>query len=99
MSIFPLVKNFKSDSFLNAFILNSMTTALIAAFAIELHIQLDHKDGVIYNFFNNIMPGATLYRHQTFMIQFSVTFILALLVYQIMHLVFDFGGGMMINDP
>ena len=38
-SIFPLTSNFRSDSYLNAFILNALVTALIAATAIELRFQ------------------------------------------------------------
>jgi len=78
--------------------LNALVTALIAALAIELRLQLDDKKSSIYIFFNKLFYGERLYRYQAFSIEFFITFIVAVQVYLIMYLLFNFGGGMMIEN-
>jgi hypothetical protein len=94
--IFPLINNFRSNSYFNAFFLNALVTALIAAIAIELRLQLANKNSNIYDFFNKIIHGDELLEYQSFIIEFFITFIISFLVYLMMYLIFDFGGGMMI---
>jgi hypothetical protein len=97
-NIFPFTTNFLSDSYFNAFILNALVTALIAAIAIELRMQLNDKESSIYYFFNTIIYGRGLHIYETFLIEFFITFIIAFLVYQMMYVMFNFGGGMMIEN-
>lgn len=97
-NIFPLTTNFRSDSYFKAFILNSLATALIAALAIELRLGLDDKESLIYKFFNGIFHGKDLYEYQAFITEFLLTFVVAFLVYQLLYIMFKFGGGMMIGN-
>lgn len=96
--IFPLTENFKSTTFINAFILNALSTALIAAIAIELRLRLNNKKSDIYYFFNKILHGKDLHDYQVFSIELVITFIAAFLVYLLLHVLFDFGGGMLIDS-
>lgn len=96
--IFPLTENFKSTTFINAFILNALATALIAAIAIELRLQLDNKNSDLYYFFNKTLHGDDLHDYQAFLIELIITFIAAFLVYLLLHVLFDFGGGMLIEN-
>lgn len=96
-SIFPLVKDFKSSSLFNAFVLNAIVGALIAAFAVEFRLKLDKKDSDVYIFFNKLLSGEELHEYQAFIIEFFITLVVAFLVYQLMYLIFDFGGGMLID--
>jgi hypothetical protein len=97
-STFPLTKNFKSNTYFNAFILNALVTALIAAFAIELRIQLNNKNNYIYDFIKYLNYSEDLHDLQSFFIEFFVTFIVAFLVYQLMYFIFEFGEGMTANN-
>lgn len=97
-NIFPLTTNFRSDSYFNAFILNALATALIAAFAIEFRLALDDKQSTVYKFFNGIFYGEELHEYQAFMTEFILTFVVAFLVYQLLYVMFKFGGGMLIGD-
>jgi hypothetical protein len=94
--MFPLIKNFKSDTIFNAFTLNATTAALIAAFAVEFRLKLANKESGVYIFFNKLFSGVELHENQAFVIEFFTTLIVAFLVFQLMHLIFDFGGGMMV---
>jgi len=97
-NVFPLTTNFKSNSYFNAFILNALATALIAAFAIEFRLALDDRQSVVYKFFNGIFYGDELHEYQAFMTEFILTFIVAFLVYQLLYVIFKFGGGMLISE-
>ena len=97
-SLIPLTNKFRADSYFKAFLLNAIATALIATFAIELRLQLNEEHGNIYYYFNYILSETQIYEYQKLIIVFIITFLVAILVYQTMYILFEFGGGMMIND-
>ena len=47
----PLIHNFKATNYFNAFILNALATAAIAALAIEIRSQLYQEKSFTYIFF------------------------------------------------
>lgn len=97
-NIFPLTTNFRSYSYFNAFILNALATALIAALAIEFRLALDNRKSVVYKFVNGIFYGEELHEYQAFLTEFVLTFVVAFLVYQLLYVMFKFGGGMLIGN-
>ena len=77
----PLIPGFRATTYVKAFILNSLATALIAIVAIESKTSLDrHTD------FNEPSKVA---------IAFFAAFIAAFITYCFLYFLFHFGGGML----
>ena len=83
MNIFPLIKNFKEKTFLNAFILASILNAIIISFTFI------YKDYIEKFKMNNILK---------FIISALYIFFITLISYFIMYLVFGFGNAMVIRN-
>lgn len=83
MSIFPLIKNFKENTFLNAFILASVLNAIIISFTFI------YKDYIEKFKMNNILK---------FIISALYIFFITLISYIIMYLLFGYGNSMIIRD-
>lgn len=94
----PITTKFKANTLLKAFILNALATALIAAIAIEMRMQLNEVNSNAYFYANNLFGGKKMEESQKFITVFGVTFLVGLIVYHIMYWLFQFGGGMMVND-
>ena len=88
----PLITDFKSTTFLKAFILNALVIAIIAALSIETRQYVGHK-GVF-----GIGAKEELSEHNKFLITLVFTFFIALVVYHVMYVLFKFGGGMLISN-
>ena len=87
----PLIKNFKSTTILNAFILNSIAAALTIFVAMVTKENLDkyviEKDG-------------NLKRKTTFLgavFTILLTFTVSMITFGLMYFVFGYGGGMKVN--
>ena len=94
----PLIYNFKSTNYFNAFILNALASAAITALAIEMRYQLYQEKSFTYLFFSNFYRSRILTEKQKVFIVFLTAFFTAICVYFIMHLFFGFGGGMLTNN-
>jgi hypothetical protein len=94
----PLIHNFKATNYFNAFILNALATAAIAALAIEIRSQLYQEKSFTYIFFSNFYGSRILTDKQKALTVFITAFFTAICVYFIMYLIFVFGGGMLTNN-
>lgn len=92
----PLIQNFKATNYFNAFILNALASAAIAALAIEIRSQLYQEKSFILIFFSNFY--GQLSKSQKTLIVFITAFFTAICIYFIMYLIFGFGGGMLTNN-
>lgn len=81
MNIFPLIKNYKANTFLNAFILASFIHTIIISLTFVYKDYIDKfKMNKILNFITSIV----------------YIFLITLISYFIMYLLFGYGGGMLI---
>jgi len=96
--MYPLIKTFKATRLRNAFILNALVAAFTAVFAIEFRAILDEKKSDIYIYINKLLPGSGISRYMKVVIVLLTTFISSFIVYNILHLLFGYGAGMIIDD-
>lgn len=85
----PLIKNFKSTNYKNAFILNSIKSALIIIVAITVKDMYDvyHIDEE-----NNTVTRET--NRQSIAYTLLFTFLASLLTYTLMYVIFGYGKGL-----
>ena len=91
----PIIKNFYADSFLNAFVLNALAVAIVAASSVELRQLLNDEKSNTYAFFNTLLQGKVLSELEKSIIVFSGSFIIAMATYLLLYIIFGFGGGML----
>ena len=91
--MFPLTKNFRATTF-KAFFLNALAAAFIASIAIEIRIRLSNDKDKLYILLNTWIPGKQINEDVLYMVTFIVSFAACLLVYNILYLLFMYGGGM-----
>jgi hypothetical protein len=89
-SIFPLIKGFRSTSYIHAFILNALCASIIAAISIEIRFYLDDLNIDLFN-----TTGKNLNRIEKTFLVFLFAFIIIIIVYVLMYAIFGFGGGML----
>ena len=83
LSIFPLIKNFKENTVLNAFILAGIFQAILLSLILTTQKIVDKsKMSDFLKWFSSIM----------------YIFLITIVSYTIMYLVFGFGGGMLSNS-
>lgn len=87
-----LINNFKANTYLNAFILNAIVAAIIAAFAIEFRMILDEDKNPISIYLYKII-GKDISEIERFFITTIVTLLAAFICYHIMYFLLGFGGG------
>ena len=93
-----LIKGFKATRLRNAFILNAMVAAFTAVLAIEITQRLDKKKSDISILMNKIIPGKELGEYTKMLLVFITTLISSFIVYNLLHLLFGYGAGMIIDD-
>ena len=79
----PLIRGFHATNIKKAFLLNAIAAALIASVAVIVKDRLDVKTKLVYT--------------DKFAVVLIITFISAIIVYNMLYLVFGFGGGMLTN--
>ena len=79
--MFPLIDGFKADSFLKAFILNALSSSIIASVAITVKDRLDTYTKYDINL--------------KIILTFIITFFITLISFSFMYILFGFGGGML----
>ena len=87
----PFVRTFKATNFLKAFTLNALVIAVIAALSIEIRFQLN-REGVLWATGKQTLTDLT-----KFIITLLTSFVIAFVVYNIMYIIFEYGGGMLID--
>lgn len=97
MAFKPFTHSFRATTLFNAFILNALAGAAVAALAIEMRIQLDDDKRPIYGYFSNLLGGG-ISEMQKVLIVFGTAFIGAFVVYNIMYALVAFGGGMLAGN-
>ena len=97
MSILPLFKHFHAVNIPKAFILNALVAAIVASFATEMRASLDNTNDDWFRFFDKILPGNGLGTGTTTFIVFTTTFLITMIVYHVMYLLFEYGGGLLMN--
>ncbi len=91
--IMVLIKDFKANTYFNAFILNAIVVAFIATVSIELRIILDETKHPFYIYVTSLV-GKNLSEAEKFSIVFVATLLSAFIAYNVMYLVFNYGGGL-----
>ena len=94
---FPLIKTFRATSVFKAFILNALAVAIIATLSIELRYLLENDKSQTYLFFNRLLIAKELSEIQKTLIVFTATTIFAFLAYNILYMLFEYGGGMLVS--
>ena len=79
-----LIKGFKATNIFHAFILNSIAVALATVIGIETkkNTEQNHQD----------------YEWERVLITFIVTFGSCILTYTMLHIIFGYGGGMLVSS-
>jgi len=86
--VLPLIKNFKATNFNRAFILNAFCIGLISTLTIQVRSYLDSLG-------RKTNDGWKVSNIEKTFIVFVAGFLVALLVYYMMWLLVEFGGGML----
>lgn len=92
--MFPLTNNLRATTLFKAFILNALAAAFIASFAIEIRIRLSNDKDNLYILLNEWIPGKQINKDVLYFVTFIVSFVACLIVYNILYLLFMYGGGM-----
>ena len=79
--MFPLIDGFKANTFLKAFILNALSSSIIASVAITVKDRLDTYTKYDINL--------------KIFLTFVITFFITLISFSFMYMLFGFGGGML----
>ena len=77
-----LIKGLRATTIKKAFLLNAIAGALIASVAVIVKDRLDAKTKLVYA--------------DKFVVVLIITFISAIIVYNMLYLLFGFGGGMLV---
>ena len=91
----PIIRNFKSTNIWNAFILNSIATTLVIFLAMTVKERLDTYSYDDDDRDNKIERKTNV---TSVIITLLATFLTSMFAYTIMHYMFDYGGGMLINE-
>lgn len=83
ISIFPLIKNFKSNNVFNAFILAGLFQAILLSFTFSTRDLVQRYET------NEFWKWS---------ISLIYIFIITVLSYTVMYLIFGFGGGMLVRN-
>ena len=94
---FPLIKTFRATSVFKAFILNALAVAIIATLSTEVRYLLQNDKSQTYIFFDKLLIAKGLSEVQKILIVFSATTIFAFLAYNILYVLFEYGGGMLVS--
>ena len=96
--IIPLIKGFKSTDISKAFLLNALAIALAAVVAIETRVQLEDEKSTLYIAVNNMFPEKKLGSILKIILVLLSGFITSLIVHIVLHILFGYGGAMIIDD-
>ena len=90
--------NFRSTSFLKAFILYAIVTAISASLAIEIRLSMENEKSHIYKLVNPLTPENGITHIHKIAATIFITFIASIIIYHIMYFIFGWGGGMLVKN-
>jgi ABC-type phosphate transport system permease subunit len=93
----PLIKGFRANTTIKAFILASLVSATSAVVAIETRREFDDTKSSLYITVNEWFPGKKLGLVAIIFFVFVTTFLTSFLVYNLLHLLFAYGSAMIID--
>lgn len=97
-SFFPLTYAFRSTSPARAFLLGAFVQAFVAALAIEVNDNLQKKTSTTYWTFKSLISDVEDSSIVKVAITFGSAFVAAIIVMNVMWLLFAYGGGMLSNS-
>jgi hypothetical protein len=89
--------NFRSTSYLKAFILYAFISAIAAALAVEVRVTLENKNSKLFNYMNNITPEPGVSSINKIIITIIMTFFIYIFVTHIMYFVFGWGDELLVS--
>ena len=84
----PFFKHFKSTNFNNAFLLTSLLNSIIITVSIFAKEQIEDSE-------SGKKDTASF---KAYLISFTITFLATYASLWLMHIIFGFGGGMLVTD-
>jgi hypothetical protein len=88
--------DFRSTSFLKAFILYSSVIAIATTLAIEFRITLENDKSRLFNLIADFTPETGINSLHKLFVTILITFVASIIIYHIMYLIFGWGGGMIV---
>jgi hypothetical protein len=92
--IIPFIKDIKSNTYINAFLLSAILSAFIAVVAVSLKEYLMDNKSRLYIFLDKLFVEKRLIKINILIIIFFITFISAFLAYLLMYVLFGYGSSM-----
>lgn len=96
ISMIPFTKKFRATNLFKAYLLNALAAAFIASVASEIRIRLSNDKDSMYILLNSWLPGKQVNEDVLYIFTFLVSFLACLFVYNILYVLFMFGGGMLV---
>ena len=90
--------DFRSTSYLKAFILYSLVTAISASLAIEIRLAFEDKDSQLFKFINPLTAETGISKLHICLATVLITFLASIIIYNLMYLIFGWGGGMIVRE-
>lgn len=92
----PLISGFRSTNIWKAFILNSIVSSLVIIIALTVKSKFDTFSNINTDMHINDVKQQTNFK--SIMLTIIATFIASMISYSIMYFLFDYGGGMLVNN-
>jgi hypothetical protein len=97
-TLFPITTKFRATNLWKSFLLNALASAFIASVASEIRFRLGNEKDSLYILLNSWTPGKQLSEDVLYAFTFFVSFVACILVYNVLYLLFLFGGGMLTSN-
>ena len=102
----PLIKGFKSTNRTNAFLLNSLKSALVIVLTIAtkdyfdkyVEIDIKHADTDDDNKHDDHVVISPENNIKSLLISFVVAFSISMLAFMVLYVIFGFGGGLITDE-
>ena len=89
--------NFRSTSYLRAFILYAIVAAIGATLAVESRIALNQKASHLYKYIDPLTAPTGISNFIKMIVTLIITFVVSIFIYNFMYFVFGWGGGMLVS--
>ena len=89
--------NFRPTSFIKAFFLHAFVSAITAALAIEVRIQLENKSSNLFKYISNITPEDGINGLHKIIFTIITTFIIYIIINNLMYFLVGWGEDMIVS--
>ena len=89
--------DFRSTSYLKAFILYASIAAIASTFAIEIRLSLEDKQSSLFKMVAPLTPENGINDIHKILVTILITFITSIIIYHLMYFIFGWGGGMIVS--